>query len=85
MGRLGELGIVHLPAWRLRGQVPDRAALRQGIAGSRARVNLVKESPVRVTEYCDRCAAPIEGGAVIRGGSTFCSVECSLEGPGRSA
>jgi len=79
------MGIVQLPAWRLRGQVPDRAALRQGIAGSRARVSLVKKIPMRVMEYCDRCAAPIDGGAVIRGGSTFCSVECSLEGPGRSA
>ena len=47
------MGIVHLPAWRLRGQVPDRVALRQGIAGSRARVNLVKGSPVRVLLVAD--------------------------------
>ena len=79
------MGIVRLPAWRLRAQVSDRAALRQGLAGTRARVKVVKSDTFRLLDYCDRCAAPIEGGAVTRGASVFCSVECSLQGPGRSA
>ena len=79
------MGVVQLPAWRLRGQVSDRAALRQGIAGARVRVKLVKGEKFRLLEYCDRCAAPIEGGAVMHGTNVYCSVECSLDGPGRSA
>jgi hypothetical protein len=79
------MGVVQLPARRLRGQVSDRAALRQGIAGSRARVKLVRSEAFRLVEYCDSCATPIEGGAVMRGTNVFCSVECSLQGPGRSA
>ena len=80
------MGIVELPGWRLRSQVSDRAALRQGAASSRARVRLVRAdaAPVRLG-WCDRCAAPIEGGAVTRGSSVYCSVVCSLERPGRPA
>jgi hypothetical protein len=77
------MGIVELPAWRLRGQVSDRVALRNGVASARARVRVVKED--RVAAYCDRCAAPIEFGAVMRGSGTYCSVECSIEGPNRTA
>ena len=79
------MGVVQLPAWRLRGQLPDRAALRQGIAASSARMRLVRPDGLRLIEYCERCAAPIDGAAVMRGASVFCSVECSLQGPGRSA
>ena len=75
------MGIVELPAWRLRGAVPDRAALRGGVASARPTVRVVK----REQGYCDRCAAPIEFGAVMHGSGTYCSVECSLDGPSRTA
>jgi hypothetical protein len=77
------MGIVELPAWRLRGQVPDRAALRSGIATARPQVRVVKAD--QGVGYCDRCAAPIEFGTVMHGTGTYCSVECSLEGPNRTA
>jgi len=77
------MGIVELPAWRLRGQVPDRVALRSGIAVTRPQVRVVKDD--QGVGYCDRCAAPIEFGAVMRGPGTYCSVECSIEGPNRTA
>jgi hypothetical protein len=81
------MGIVELPEWRLKSQVSDRAALRTGMANTRARVRVItaKASPVVRADWCDRCAAPIEGGAVTRGPSVYCSVECSLEGPDRTA
>ena len=75
------MGIVELPAWRLSGNVPDRVALRGGIARSRPAVRVVKNEQA----YCDRCAAPIEFGAVMRGSGTYCSVECSIDGPNRTA
>lgn len=83
------MGIIELPEWRLRQQASDRAALRSGVAGSRPVVRVVKAFD-RATEsqrsaYCDRCAAPIEFGAVTNGFGTYCSVECSLEGPIRPA
>jgi hypothetical protein len=77
------MGIVELPAWRLKGEAPVRAALREGIASARPSVRLVKGLPEHA--YCDRCAAPIEFGAVMHGAATYCSVECSLEGPDRPA
>jgi hypothetical protein len=77
------MGIVELPAWRLRSQVPDRAALRSGIATARPQMRVVKAD--QGVGYCDRCAAPIEFGAVMHGSGTYCSVECSLEGPNRTA
>ena len=74
------MNIVELPGWRLRG-MPGRTAKRyQASSPPQLRV-------VRATEdsgpagYCDRCAAPLEPGAVMHGSRVFCSVECSLEGP----
>lgn len=75
------MGIVELPAWRLHGTVPSRAALRGGVATARPNVRVIKSEQ----GYCDRCAAPIEFGAVMHGAGTYCSVECSLEGPNRTA
>lgn len=72
------MGIVELPAWRLAGQVSDRVALRGGVASSRPAVHVVKGD--RVPAFCDRCAAPIEFGAVMHGKGLYCSVECSLGG-----
>ena len=91
-GRIGGRGgglearameIIELPAWRLSGDVPDRAALRAGLAASLPVVHVVKDG--QSAGYCDRCAGPVEFGAVMRGGGTYCSVECSLEGPNRTA
>jgi hypothetical protein len=75
------MAIIELPAWRLSAGVSRRSALRSGVAMSQPAVRLVKGS---VTAFCDRCAAPIDNGAVMNGGGTYCSVECSLGG-GRSA
>ena len=75
------MNIVELPGWRLRG-VPGRMALRMGLASSRAQLRVVRTfEDSRSASYCDRCAAPIESGAVMHGKGVFCSVECSLEGP----
>jgi len=81
------MGIIELPAWRLRGSPPDRAALRAGVAVSKPVMRVVKpfETVRPPASYCDRCAAPIEFGAVTNGFGTYCSVECSLEGPNRPA
>jgi hypothetical protein len=79
------MNIVELPGWRLRG-LPDRMALRTGLATSRAHLRVVRTlEESRSAGYCDRCAAPIESGAVMHGRGVFCSVECSLEGPRTSA
>ena len=75
------MAIVELPAWRLKGTVPDRVALRRGIAGAMPDVRVVKGDQ----GFCDRCAAPIEFGAVMHGSGVYCSVECSLSGPNRTA
>ena len=81
------MGIIELPAWRLRGSPPDRVALRAGLAVSQPLMRVVKplERVAASASYCDRCAAPIEFGAVANGFGTYCSVECSLEGPNRPA
>ena len=81
------MGIIELPAWRLRGLPSDRVALRAGVAGSQPVMRVVKpfETAGAKASYCDRCAAPIEFGAVTNGLGTYCSVECSLEGPNRPA
>jgi hypothetical protein len=82
------MSIIELPSWRLSGQATDRAALRAGIAAPVPAVRVVKTVAPETTEralFCDRCAAPVEFGAVTRGLETYCSVECSLEGPGRPA
>lgn len=71
------MGIIELPVWRLNGGVSQRAALRSGVARSRQSMHLVKGY---VTAFCDRCAAPIDNGAVMNGAGTYCSVECSLGG-----
>ena len=81
------MSIIELPAWRLRGQLSDRDALRSGVAVSRPVMRVVKppaEAAV-LAAFCDRCASPIEFGAVTNGFGTYCSVECSLEGPNRPA
>ncbi len=81
------MGIIELPAWRLRGLPADRVALWAGVAVSQPVMRVVKPfETVRATaSYCDRCAAPIEFGAVTKGFGTYCSVECSLEGPNHPA
>jgi hypothetical protein len=81
------MGIIELPEWRLRQRASDRAALRSGLAVSRPVMRVVgRQGQAQVSSsYCDRCAAPIEFGAVTNGLGTYCSVECSLEGPIRPA
>jgi hypothetical protein len=83
------MGIIELPEWRLRQPASDRTILRSGLAESRPVMRVVKTfdhaSEVIGSLYCDRCAAPIEFGAVTNGLGTYCSVECSLEGPIRPA
>ncbi len=61
------MGIVELPAWRLRGTVPDRLALRDGVAAARPIVRVVKSDQ----GYCDRCAAPIDFGVVMHGSGIY--------------
>ena len=80
------MSIVELPVWRLRGH-SDRIALRMGVASSRPRLHVVQQPAQAMARkaYCDRCAAPIDSGAVMHGSGVFCSVECSLEGPLRPA
>jgi hypothetical protein len=72
------MGIAQLPEGRL--SDGERLALRQGLATSsrfRAALQLVyRQTPAPA--YCTTCAAPIDFGAVWRGGEEFCSVECSL-------
>ncbi len=80
------MGIIELPAWRLRGELSVRAALRAGVAEPHVTMRLLKSgeaAPRRA--YCDCCATSIEFGAVTNGLGTYCSVECSLEGPSRPA
>ena len=72
------MGIVELPVWRSTGQLSGRAALRKGVAQSRAAIRVLQDA--RVSMFCDRCASPIEFGAVTNGAGTYCSVECSLGG-----
>jgi hypothetical protein len=75
------MSIVQMPAGRLSGSV-ERVALRQGLAASSrfgAALQLVqRQTPA--SAYCATCAAPIDFGAVWKGGDAFCSVECSLGG-----
>jgi hypothetical protein len=81
------MGIIELPAWRLRSLPSDRVALRAGMAVSRPVMRVMKplDGVAVKASFCDRCASPIEFGAVMNGYGTYCSVECSLEGPTRSA
>jgi hypothetical protein len=76
------MSIVQLPVSRLRGQV-DRLALQSGLATGRPKLHVLSkfEREMAGKVYCDRCAAPIELGAVMHGRGVYCSVECSLEGP----
>ena len=58
---------------------------RRGIGPANLRpklLNLTPELTLDLTDICDSCAKPIEAGAVLRGESTFCSIECSLEQAG---
>lgn len=76
------MSIVHLPVSRLRGQA-DRLGLRMAVAAGRPRLHVLSkfERALAGQVFCDRCAAPIQVGAVMHGRGVFCSVECSLEGP----
>jgi len=79
------MGIIELPAWRLH-HASGREVLRSGVVVSQPIVRVVKpQTATAVNAYCDRCAAPIEFGSVSNGYGTFCSIECSLEGPNRTA
>ena len=75
------MGIVQLPAVRERGD-GERAALRRGLAIGvpLRRVPVRLEGSRGAAAYCAACAGPIEFGAVIRAGRSYCSIECSLEG-----
>ena len=57
--------------------------MRSGVAVSHPVMRIVKPLRQRLdaASFCDRCAAPIEFGSVTNGFGTYCSVECSLEGP----
>jgi hypothetical protein len=81
------MSIIELPAWRLQGHASAREALRSGVAASQPHVRLVRTgSDISLRgAFCDRCASPIEFGAVSNGQGTYCSIECSLEGPARPA
>jgi hypothetical protein len=76
------LGILLLPARRLRGNSTERTALRHGVAV------LVPVRPLHVLPqgniggraYCTGCAGPIEFGPVVRGLEAYCTIECSLGG-----
>lgn len=72
------MGIIELPLWRLSVHGRDRAGLRKGITTTVPNGHLVKDN--RLTMFCDRCAAPIEFGAVMNRAGTYCSIECSLGG-----
>jgi hypothetical protein len=84
-GSKEEMGIVHLPVWRLAGNA-ERIAFREGLslAGSGQPVLRVLSPAASAAAFCASCAAPIEFGAVWRRGEAYCSVECSLGG-GRPA
>jgi hypothetical protein len=73
------MGVVQLPVGRLGRNMPERGALRNGVAASRITLplRLVHTDP---QAYCAGCAAPIEFGAVMRGALVYCSIECSLGG-----
>jgi len=74
--------MIQLPAGRLRGQVSERSALRQGIARGPAHLQVVKRIPAIDAQpaFCDTCARPVDFGAVFHGSRVYCSVECSLGG-----
>jgi hypothetical protein len=76
------MGVVHLPAGRLRDGSTERSALRQGLAVvvPVRPLHVVPKGEADQPAYCAGCAAPIEFGAVMRGLDTYCSVECSLGG-----
>jgi hypothetical protein len=81
------MSIVELPGWRIR-RMPDRVALRMGLASSRAHLHVLNKpeaGPAPLPAYCDRCATVIASGAVLHGSGLYCSVECSLEGPVKPA
>jgi hypothetical protein len=75
------MDIVQLPGMWGRGEV-ERAALRRGLAtGSRVRlVEVLVGGPADAPAYCAACAGPIELGAAIRAGRSYCGIECSLDG-----
>ncbi len=75
------MAIIELPAWRLRGGDPPEVGLPRPVM----RVVKPGVQVLRSNGFCDRCAAEIQFGAVTNGVGTYCSVECSLEGPGRPA
>lgn len=68
--------VIELPLGRL-GE--ERGVLRTRLAIPRAPRAGLTVVQGRLA-YCASCAAPVEFGAVTRGGWTFCSIECSLGG-----
>ncbi|HSS94796.1 MAG TPA: hypothetical protein VLR46_12535 [Candidatus Dormibacteraeota bacterium] len=81
------MGIIQLPAGRLRGRVGERFALRQGIARGPGQLRVIKRLPAIDPRpgYCECCARPIDFGGVFHGARAYCSVECSLGGSHRPA
>jgi hypothetical protein len=74
------MGIIQLPAGRLRGQVGERSALRRGIARGPGQLRVIKRLPAIHPRpaYCECCARPIDFGGVFHGTGAYCSIECSL-------
>ena len=72
------MAVIQLPV----GRSNERAALRRGLADQRPPREALRvvEGRAAARPYCASCAAPIEFGAVVRGGRAFCSIECSLGG-----
>lgn len=73
--------VVQFPGGRFPGDA-ERTALREGLARPDrlgAALQLVQRQTAAAA-YCATCAAPIDFGAVRRGGEAYCSVECSLGG-----
>jgi hypothetical protein len=74
------MGIIQLPVGRLAGEA-ERMVFRQGLtplSGGKPVLRVVAEG--FGAKFCAACAAPLDFGAVWRGGEAYCSVECSLGG-----
>ncbi len=65
--------VIELPLGRLSG---ERGVLRDRALRAPRGLRVVQGR----LAYCASCAAPVDFGAVTRGGWTFCSIECSLGG-----
>jgi hypothetical protein len=76
------MGVIRLPVDGRRGNFGERAALRDGraIVGPLRPLQVLPNGTAGSAGYSAGCAGPIEFGQVIRGGESYCSVECSLGG-----